>query len=488
MSRLTLVSRIKKTTKSFYQTFKTNIVKPEFFFLAFAAPIGFLLVFLTPPLQAPDEQSHFFQSYSVSNLNFVWDKFEINDKVTYGPELPTSVFNASDVFLLQAGNPNYKVTPGQYKDFIKQPLNAEETEYRKSGTSYTPLVYLPQAIGINIGKLFDASPIVMIWLGRLANLVVWLVVIFWAIRIFPIAKWALVVLALNPMAVFLSASMSADVMNIALAFLFVSMVFAVILDKEKQISNKKLIWLAVVLLGLSLTKPVSILFGLLLFAIPWRKFKSKWKYALFALMAISIAGVTTLAWNATVGEGTQASIQLQRPGDGVNPSEQLKNVITDPVDFASILIKNYIIVAPGYYGDSVFTTFFGVFGWLDSYIPTWTIVLYIIGLALAILYQFGRKTGFGRIQKSLFFVVLIGFVIANILAMYLVYTPFDRTVVEGVQGRYFIPASILLLGIFSGRNKIFNLSEKKLILILTSILITVFIVMLLRLTMRYYIA
>lgn len=477
-----------KIAKKFYKTFKTNIIKPEYFFLAFAAPLGFLLVFLTPPLQAPDEQSHFFQSYSVSNLDFVWDKFEINNKVTYGPELPKSVFDASDQFMSQAGKPNVKITLSQYKQYISQPLNADDTEYRKSGTSYTPLVYLPQAVGINIGKLFDASPIILIWLARIANLVVWLVVIFLAIRLFPVAKWALLALALNPVAVFLSASMSADVMNIALAFLFVSLIFATVKDKEKYISRKRLFVIFLVLVGLALTKPVSIIFGLLLFVLPWKKFKTKLKYILFAFLAIFIAASTTLAWNALVGEGTQASIQLQRPGEGVDPPMQLRNVLTDPVDFIVLLVKNYVIVSPGYYGDAVFNTFFGVFGWLDSSIPVWTIFLYIIGLIIAILYQFGRGASFSAKQKILFFIIFMGFVTANILAMYLVYTPFDRQIIEGVQGRYFIPASILLLGIFTGRNKLLNLSEKKLIIILASIFIVIFTIMLLRLVMRYYIS
>lgn len=488
MSQLRLPSRVRKFMQNLCKDFKEKVVKPEYFFLAFAAPIGLLLVFLTPPLQTPDEQSHFFQAYAVSNLNFVWHKFEINNKVTYGPELPKSVFDASDQFLAQAGKPNVKITLEQYKQYIEQPLNADKIEYRKSGTSYTPLVYLPQATGINIGKLFNASPIVLMWLGRLANLVLWLAVIFLAIRLFPVAKWAVVVLALNPVAVFLSASMSADVMNIALAFLFVSLVFATIMSKEPRVSTKRLVVLSVTLLGLALTKPVSIVFGLLLFTLPWKKFKSKFKYILFAFLAISIAAGTTLAWNAAVGEGTQASIQLQRPGEGVDPAKQLKNVLTDPVDFTVLLIKNYIIVAPGYYGDAVFNTFFGVFGWLDTNIPTWAIVLYIIGLFLAILYQFGRETGFGKIQKTVFFITFIGFVTANILAMYLVYTPFDRPVVEGVQGRYFIPASIVLLGIFTGRNKILNISEKKLVIILAGILAVVFLMMILRLVMRYYIS
>lgn len=199
--------------------FKIFIKKPENFFITFSSIFGLILVFLVPPMQAPDEQTHFYQAYAVSNLNFVPDKLEYNGVVHFGAELPESVFTAAEVFRSSvAGIPDAKFDPHLLRQYIKQPLNPSTTDHQASGVGYAPTVYIPQAIGITVGKIFNSSPLIMIWLGRLMNLAAWVLIIYFAIRMLPFAKWAMVVLALNPMTVFLSASLSADVMPLLSLF------------------------------------------------------------------------------------------------------------------------------------------------------------------------------------------------------------------------------------------------------------------------------
>jgi len=59
----------------------------------FSVFFGFILVFLTPPMKVPDEATHFYQAYAVSNLDFIPHKFEYNNTIHYGAELPKSVFD-----------------------------------------------------------------------------------------------------------------------------------------------------------------------------------------------------------------------------------------------------------------------------------------------------------------------------------------------------------------------------------------------------------
>lgn len=465
---------------------KRFLSEPEWFFVVFASLFGGILVFLTPPLQSPDEQAHFYQSYAVSNLDFISDKNTVNGKTFYGSELPKSVYRAADVFLGVSGNPAAKFDTHIYKEYITQDLAAKETGNLGSGTLNTPLVYTPQATGINIGKIFNASPLVLIWLGRLMNLVVWVLLIFLAIRMFPVAKWALVVLALNPVSVFISATLSADVVNVGLAFLFTSLVMAAALTK-KVLTTKQLIIIGLVLIGLALTKSVNILFVLLLLAIPWQRYGSKKKLILFTGIVVSVALVVTMVWNGIMSDATQASIQAQRPGMGVDSGGQLSWILHNPIEYVKVLLQNYIIVQPGYYGDAVLQTFFAGFGWLDTSIPFWVVGLYVLILFMALLYQMGRGGSLSKYQRTIFLLLFVALSGATITAMYLVYTPVASKVVDGVQGRYFIPAAVLLLGLFTARKKVLQIPEKTLVIIIGISLLIILCMLLLRIFLRYYV-
>ena len=54
----------------------------------------------------------------------------------------------------------------------------------KAIITYSPIPYLSSALAITLGKALDFSPILLIYIGRLANLLVWLLIIFMAIKIY----------------------------------------------------------------------------------------------------------------------------------------------------------------------------------------------------------------------------------------------------------------------------------------------------------------
>src|SRR5262245_41193165 len=47
------------------------LTQPQWFFLAVAIPFGLAFVFLTPPVQAPDEGAHLLRSYQLSLGNVI---------------------------------------------------------------------------------------------------------------------------------------------------------------------------------------------------------------------------------------------------------------------------------------------------------------------------------------------------------------------------------------------------------------------------------
>lgn len=486
-------SRKSVSPKGFFVSLKlqvSNIITtPEKFFLAFGGIFGLLFVFLIPPMQSPDEHSHMYRSYQTSSFGIFAERFKDKEQVRYGTKLPKSMYDAGEELRNPvAGNPAIPFDLSLYEEYLNKPLDENNTMMVKSEAVnvYSPVVYLPQAVGFGIGRVIDASPLIMIWLGRIANLAFWLVVVFFAIRLFPIAKWGLVLLTLNPVTVSISASLSGDVTSIGIAFLFVSLIFATRSSKVKNVKYKYLGLLGFLALILCLSKPVNIFLLPLLLIIPSKKVGGL-KNKTLAIGAITVVALVAGAlWNMSTREILDIAVQGQRPGYGVSPSEQLKYIFSHPIDYTVTAVRNFIVVDNNSSANAVLNSYFGVFGWLDTSIPLWTQMLYFGGLLFAILYQFGRGIVFSVKAKLLLLGVFVMAFGAAITAMYMNYTPVAARIFEGVQGRYFMPASIALLGLFTSRKKLIDNYDKAIPYVLFIIIAIVMAMTTLKLFARYY--
>ncbi len=479
---------VKKRFLELITNIKKILVVPEYAFLAFALFFGILFVFITPPLQTPDENSHFLRAYQVSDFNFIGQPFEKDGNKHFGAEIPVSVNKAIPGLMGDvAGQAKNEFDTDKLKEYIRQPLERDNKEYTiiEAAGIYSPIIYVPQATGINIGKAFNASPLTLIWMGRIVNLLVWITAIFFAIKFFALEKWVLVVLALNPVALFMAASLSPDVINIGFGFLFVSLVINTF--KTKTVLTKKyLALLLVVLAVLSLSKPVNLLFALLLFAIPVQRFKNKTKYMLYCIGGILVAGGLFVAWNAQIKDILDAAVYSQSGGRNVNVSDQLHYILGAPFEYLRTLISNFILVYPGTYGDAVLTTYFGVFGWLDTALPLWVMMVYLLLLFTTLLYQIGRGANPRFYQKVIFISVLLLASVGTITAMYFNATAVGSPVISGVQGRYFIPFIIMAVIVFTAKKKILYLSNSAIAVVCVSVLSGIFLMTTYELASRYY--
>lgn len=466
---------------------------PENFFLVFAGFFGFLFVFLIPPMQSPDEHAHFYKAYQTSDFKIFPNRYEQDGKQYFGESIPKSVYEEAKLFKDPvAGRGDIPFESIKYRQHIMTPLKPDvRVMTYEAANGYSFVNYLPQSIGIGIGKIFQASPLILIWLGRIANLVAWIALIYLALKFLPFAKWGLVILALNPVTLTLASSLSSDAMNIALAFLFVSLVFSLIASKNKKddstvgITRNDKLTLVVVALALSLTKVTNIALLPLLLLINKDIFENKRKAWLFCIGTLGAAIILGLAWNASMSEVNKSGASLQRPGV-VQSGAQLEGIIENPLHYGTTVLMNYVFVERGSSADAVIDTYFGIFGWLDTAIPTWVQLLYVSGLLIAVLYQLGRGKHFSLGHKMSFLSIFTIVVVGSITAMYLYYTPVGARIVEGVQGRYFMPATILLLGLFTGKKKLLENYDKSMVVWLGLIMLIVMTMTTIKLFARYY--
>jgi uncharacterized membrane protein len=431
------------------QLLKTRI-RPEWLFAAIAIPGSTIFAIITPPLQVPDEGGHFLRSYEISEL-------KITDK---DRTLPVSLVTLDSAFAHLHFVAGQKTTLEEIKSkstIRLQPRNRQQV----SPPDYT-LPYIPQATGILIGKLFSSSTLTLMYFGRIFNLLISIVVLFFAIRMVPLFNWLFFLLAVMPKTLFMFGSLSYDSLTISLTFLAIAVFLRYAWATERNLTIRDLAVMALVTLLLLMCKPPYFLVALLFFFIPRQKFGKMYTYLMggiaIAVLAIGIVAVRPFVVNHVLKTSAPASAsagQVVTDSTGktttrlpvIRPDEQMKIIMSDIPAYLTLVFKSGFV----YYRTYLLESFVGILGWIDVELPdilTWSYLLLLLFTALAIA---SDQIRIPWTHKTLLAVILIaGFILIE-TAMYLYATKPGRDRVFGVQGRYFIPLAPLFFMLFYNR-------------------------------------
>ncbi|MDD4909426.1 MAG: DUF2142 domain-containing protein [Candidatus Omnitrophica bacterium] len=405
---------------------------------------GILFVFITPPFQAPDEDLHFYRAFHVSEGNI---KASLRSG-TAGGHLPRSLEDTVKVFSGVSFFHKHKQKIGDIISAAGRPLDSEDRVFinLRAMARLSPVAYIPQALGIMLGRLFDLPVLILMYLGRIFNLLFWILVMRRAIKNIPLLKWGVLLLALMPMSLFLASSLSADAMTNALSFLLIAVFLRCAFDKGVSVISRRELAVLFLYSGLAaLSKPYLFL-ALLFLLIPREKFCCLRSYlkVFFSLLFTGI--VVQGIWCFTIRE-LFVSIRA-----GVEALPHISLVVFDPLKYLAVLIGT--LYANGFfYADS----FIGRLGWLDTPLPLFLVISYYAVLILVPVLE--RPSGITihyRQRVVALITALAGFIFV-FTSQYLSYTPLWGDIIEGVQGRYFIPfAPVLFLILYNG-NMPFNI-------------------------------
>lgn len=456
-----------------------KITFPNRLFLFLALIFGLLMINIVPPVQAPDEIGHFIKAYAFSEFKVKPQAYNKNPGKNdstwgnYGFEVPYEMKSMNSYAIDKNGkNAEY---PYQYKADEKK-IKAGEKAFIGTGgiTNYFFVNYIPQIIGIKIGKILGKPIIWQYYAARYLNLIFYILIIFLAIKRFPFSKMGATILALNPMALFLASSVSGDAMIIAVSFFFIAWITSLI--GKESISNAKLAFSAVLMITLVLLKPTLIVLGMLFFLIPNKSFsiqrKAIWGVGIFAACILCY-----VLWNKMMID------QQILYRDFANPSKQVAQFLKDPSIFFENLRENYLF---GTKGDNIVYSFAGKFGLIDTPLGLHWLVLYYMTLVAACLVQEKDHQALAALQKVIVAVMMILYTILTFFALYQIWNKVGRTAsIEGLQGRYFIPASLLLVPMFSTKEKILNIKNSKVNIVVSLCVVVVLIATLITLSNRY---
>lgn len=399
---------------------------------------GLCFVFLVPLMEVPDEVEHFYRAYQVSTFDVTSDKLATGG---YGGQLPTSVMQVSTQLKGNvAGNPAMKFQIATLKKLAQIPLNrtaVSSVRFDNTGI-YSPTNYSPQTAGILLARLFHAKVVTIAYAARLANFIVWLALVYLAIRLTPIGKWAFAVFGLNPVALSLASSISADAFCIGVSFVLIALVLRLRV-RDLPVPRWALAGLTGLILLEALMKPAYLPLIFLVLLVP--------RLGKTAKIGLITAGlITSVVWNVHVARiGGQIPAQFGMPAT-VNAIHQEHFVATHPLTYVKVFVDN--LVGPA--SNAVASSYAGLVGWADTGLNTWIQILEYLMIALSLLYITDEKfssRAFGAVSKLTFALIFLASFSLIYLMLYVGFSPLGAAVISGVQGRYLIPLSPLLIPI-----------------------------------------
>jgi len=392
---------------------------------------GLLFVALTPPFQAPDENRHFCRAYHLSE-GVLFPKAGRAD-------LPESVVRVSESFQSLAGHPERKADLAAWRQALAVPLAPER--HAESGIGgaalSTPAPYLPQALAALAGRLLGLPPLVLLYLCRLANLAAALAVAWLAVRIAPFYRWLFAFLALDPMALFLRSSASADALTDAAALLLVAVVLALAVGHAGRYRIALLLGSVALVV---LAKGASyLLLPALVLLIPAERFGGRRRQAatLAAVLVLALAGVALSSWAA------RRAYTPPRVEVTLDPGAQIARIARRPFHFVAIALADAVRRAPVYA-----IQFVGNLGWLDTPLQAPVLLGYALLLLALALIDGSPVFSLGSGRRLLVAAITAGTLLAIYVSQYMLWTAVGADAVEGVQGRYLLPlapAAALLL-------------------------------------------
>ena len=423
--------------------------KIEVLFLCAFLTLGGVYNLIITPFSVPDENFHWGQTTKFTNAFFL----DVKDNYTYiesDANFPGAILHTNN--------------PIAYRNimakFFEEDRTIGKTIELSNLENYVPiegtylLQYVPQTVGMGIGRVLPNSKIVQFYFGRIFNLAFAAAILYYSIKIIPKRfKKAAFVICLLPMFLQQAASYSSDVFINSLSVLLVSLFLREIFEGGK-LSMKRYIAIAVVAVLLAPAKYIYAALMLFVLAIPVSRFAGKRDYL-----------IRTSALAAAVGLATVLSfllISLESAGVANSEGHQnypLSYIFTNPIETFVILI-NTTIVNGSWYLESMFASYLSG---MNLFVNNLIVYSFFGVFALCL---FNRETDTAPVvikAKLCSFTVVFTLYFAVLYSMFFGWTSDFRNLVMGIQGRYFIPMLLPAAVLFNNSKLVYKANPEKFI-------------------------
>lgn len=405
-----------------------NKIKNEQKFLLLLSIYIIPICLLIPAYQVPDEPYHFYRAYNLSAYDITKLPGEnLSNKSLKQPQ------NIGCLWYSSINGTDNIVSKKDINNCIKTTKNKTKKIPVSSGNNGT-LAYVISAIGIKIADTFTNSPLIIFYVGRIANTLISLLLIYLAIKITPLYKKGILLMLSIPIFIQQTVSYSYDSILNALSLVLIAYIIKFINQKE-QIEKKDLIIYTIISILLFNIKLPYGLLSLLILTIDKEKFNSKDKlnnkFKKILLMFILIAIGTYLTnYICTIGY-----ISKDIAGENIM-IKQLKYLFSNPLNIVLIAIRTIKKLGIWYLYSMV-----GIIGWLKIKM---NYILIISFYTMLILLIFSEKSIINKRKRRSILMILLIIIGVIFGALYLGWSSYKLPYVEGVQGRYLLPLLVPL--------------------------------------------
>jgi uncharacterized membrane protein len=382
-----------------------------------------------PPFQSPDEFDHVKRAYLLTRGTFILHALEGGKPGGMIDSGLSSYIHAYDNVRLHLDrklSANEIVAANTINwAGIKEFSQARATSY------YFPFIYAPQAIGLVLGEAFGFSIDKSYRLARLLALLVSSLLACVAFLIYPPSPLVGALLII-PMSLFQFSSASLDGISTAMSIFAISL-FMRIVDERDDAKSWRLYGLTASVILVVSSRPhlvplISLIFGTYLYTGNKK-----------SLFAGGVALSSVLLWWTVAIRGTSGTRLAIQTYPRAPISTVISYYVSDPFSFLTILHTTF-----SHYGRPYFESFLGILGWLDARFTEeiYTSFLYFlltIGV-FSVSFRCVKQELPARMLLSL--CALLSFIL--VFPAVLLTNGHPASIIEGVQGRYFLISALLL--------------------------------------------
>ncbi len=406
--------------------------------LACMAVIGTMLVFRVPPMGGFDESFHWRRALQLAALHPLADRLGPND---WGGWLDgrALLFEAQADAAIAAGAPIPVDGLAALSRRLSQAPRDPVLVSFPSTASFSPLAYVPAALGIGAARMLHLGLLSQLHAGRLANLLADLLLVWCVVRVLPLGRLAALALLTGPTALHLASSFSADPVGNALPALLAACCLRLHLHPDRLPPRGWMIGLLALLVLVGLLKPVGCVLSGLVLLVPSGRFATPGRSWLFRCVAIAACCATTLAWNLAY-----PFVPGRYWHTGAEPHLAVQAMLRAPLHALLVLLRNgwndrwfWWVDGWGRYGGGPGPYHFTVPAALAG-----VFLLAVLALAAADRRQAEPARPAAAALLALLAASYVGLLL---LAFRIGYGPPLSDFIDGVQGRYLLLPELLLL-------------------------------------------
>lgn len=405
---------------------KKNIEK---IFLNFAIPIGIFFITFMLPTYTPDACSHIWKSYEVSEGIFFTKIDENGESKTKVPEA-LSIYRENILT-------KYNILEEAMQNDASYDYDKKVQEDSPS-KEYCFVFYIGYAIGFFIARIIGLNLFYAIYLAKIVNFIFFLILAYWSIKKIPFGKILLSTYLMIPMMMQQATAVSVDSIMNAIIILFISYTLNLTFKKSPLIAKEKIIYFMLTSLMGIVKAPYIPIIALGFLIVKRRKDITNKEKIIMAILTIIICLGSYFAISQINSGYITEFHKSYLEENGVNSKEQINSIISNPFNYLKILLNNFIVNGDYY----IYSSIGDYMGWLSIRAPAHYSIMYILLLIISIFVENNEDTL--KISEKVGVIALT--IIMGILVvtgLYIEWTRVGENIVAGVQGRYFLPISIL---------------------------------------------